>query len=177
MFADGGFTDLFIAYPVWAAGVRGPRLRALAERVALRVGADSAEGVELLARALAGTEAEVVVEVDSGQHRTGVAPEGAGQVAAAARRFGLGVAGCSHSRAIATGLAGGMRRHWTRRAPCKRREAALRRVGEGAGLRSGGSTPTAALVDESVLNESPGCTSSTTPSRSSSGPPTGTPSL
>ena len=93
VFADGGFTDLFIAYPVWAAGARGPRLRALAERVALRVGADSAEGVELLAHVLAGSEAEVVVEVDSGHHRTGVAPERAGEVAAAARRCGLGVAG------------------------------------------------------------------------------------
>ena len=32
-------------------------------------------------------------------------------------------------------------------------EAALRRVEVGAGLRSGGSTPTAALVDEGALNE------------------------
>src|SRR5688500_67553 len=68
LFADAGFTDLFIAYPVWAAGTRGPRLRALAERVTLRVGADSVEGVEVLAQAIAGTEAEVVVEVDSGTH-------------------------------------------------------------------------------------------------------------
>ena len=54
VFADVGFTDLFIAYPVWAAGARRRRLCALAERVALRVGADSAEGVEVLARALGG---------------------------------------------------------------------------------------------------------------------------
>src|SRR5829696_1537366 len=51
IFADAGFTDLFIAYPVWAAGARGPRLHGLADRVALRVGVDSTEGVELLARA------------------------------------------------------------------------------------------------------------------------------
>jgi D-serine deaminase-like pyridoxal phosphate-dependent protein len=153
VFADGGFTDLFIAYPVWAAGVRGPRLRALAERVALRVGADSAEGVELLARALAGTEAEVVVEVDSGQHRTGVAPERAGQVAAAARRFGLGVAGVftfpGHS------YQPGRRNEAAldEARALQEAEAALGRVDVGAGLRSGGSTPTAALVDEGALNE------------------------
>ena len=92
---------MFIAYPLWAAGVRGARLRALAERVTLRVGADCAYGVELLARALAGTEAEVVVEVDSGQHRTGVAPERAGQVAAPRSAWGWMRPGCSHSRALA----------------------------------------------------------------------------
>ena len=72
---------------------RRRRLCALAERVSLRVGADSAEGVEVLARSLAGTEVEIVVEIDSGHHRTGVAPKRAGQVAAAAHRHGLGVAG------------------------------------------------------------------------------------
>ena len=153
VFADGGFTDLFIAYPVWAAGARGPRLRALAERVALRVGADSAEGVELLARVLAGTEAEIVVEVDSGQHRTGVAPERAGQVAAAARRFGLEVAGVftfpGHSYGPGRRNAAAL----DEARALQEADVALRRVEVGAGLRSGGSTPTAALVDEGALNE------------------------
>ncbi len=125
---------------------------ALAERVALRVGADSAERVELLARALAGTEADVV-EVDSGQHRTGVAPEGAGQVAAAARRFGLGVAGVFTFPGHSYGPGRRNEAALDEARALQEAEAALRRVGEGAGLRSGGSTPTAALVDESVLNE------------------------
>ncbi|WP_345712674.1 alanine racemase, partial [Kineococcus glutinatus] len=93
VFADAGFTDLFVAYPLWAAGRRGVRLRALAERVALRVGTDSAEGAGLLARALAGTSAQVLVEVDSGHHRPGVEPAAAVEVALAARRGGLPVAG------------------------------------------------------------------------------------
>ena len=42
VFAAAGFNDLFIAYPVWAAGARAARLRALAEQVALRVGVDYA---------------------------------------------------------------------------------------------------------------------------------------
>ena len=153
VFADGGFTDLFIAYPVWAAGARGPRLRVLAERVALRVGADSAEGVELLARVLAGTEAEIVVEVDSGQHRTGVAPERAGQVAAAARRFGLEVAGVFTFPGHSYGPGRRNEAALDEARALQEAEAALRRVEVGAGLRSGGSTPTAALVDEGALNE------------------------
>ena len=58
VFANAGFTDLFIAYLVWAAGARRSRLRALAERVTLRVGVDSSEGAAVLSRAFVGTEAE-----------------------------------------------------------------------------------------------------------------------
>jgi D-serine deaminase-like pyridoxal phosphate-dependent protein len=153
VFAEAGFTDLFIAYPLWAAGARGRRLRALAERVALRVGADSAEGVEVLARALAGTDVGIVVEVDSGQHRTGVAPEHAGQIAAAAHRQGLGVAGVftfpGHSYEPGRReQAAADEAHALREA-----DAALRQAELGAGLRSGGSTPTAALVLQGALNE------------------------
>jgi len=153
IFADAGFTDLFIAYPVWAAGARGPRLHRLADRVALRVGVDSTEGVELLARALAGTEAEVVVEVDSGHHRTGVAPEFAGQVAAAARRCGLGVAGVftfpGHS------YEPGRRKQAAEdeARALQEAEAFLRKAGVGADVRSGGSTPTAAQLIQGALNE------------------------
>lgn len=153
VFANAGFTDLFIAYPVWAAGTRGLRLRALAERVALRVGADSVEGVDVLARALAGTEAEVVVEVDCGQHRTGVAPERAGQIGAAAHRYGLDVAGVftfpGHSYEPGRpNQAAVDEAHALQEA-----DAALRQAGVGAVLRSGGSTPTAALVTQAALNE------------------------
>jgi D-serine deaminase-like pyridoxal phosphate-dependent protein len=153
VFADGGFSDLFIAYPLWAAGVRGMRLRALAERVTLRVGADSPDGVELLARALAGTAAEVVVEVDSGQHRSGVAPEHAGQVAAAAQRFGLGVSGVFTFPGHSYGPGRGSPAALDEARALLEAEAALRRMGVGVGLRSGGSTPTAALVAEGGLNE------------------------
>jgi D-serine deaminase-like pyridoxal phosphate-dependent protein len=152
-FADAGFTDLFIAYPVWASGVRGSRLRALAERVALLVGVDSGEGAEVLARALGGAEVDVVVEVDSGQHRTGVAPERAGDVAAAARRHGLGVAGVftfpGHS------YEPGRRKQAAldEARALQVAAAALRQAGMDADLRSGGSTPTAALVIEGALSE------------------------
>jgi D-serine deaminase-like pyridoxal phosphate-dependent protein len=81
VFASGGFTDLFIAYPLWVDAARGSRLRALAERAAVVVGVDSSDGARALAAQVPGTA--VMVEVDSGQHRTGVAPEEAGLVAEA----------------------------------------------------------------------------------------------
>ena len=153
LFADAGFTDLLIAYPVWAAGTRGPRLRALAERVTLRVGADSVEGVEVLAQAIAGTEAEVVVEVDSGHHRTGVSPRSAGEIAAAARRRGLGVAGVftfpGHS--YQPGRQEQVAADEVR--ALLGADAALRQAGVRGGMRSGGSTPTAALAQQGALNE------------------------
>jgi D-serine deaminase-like pyridoxal phosphate-dependent protein len=153
VFADAGMTDLFIAYPLWATGARGLRLRALADRAALRVGADSVQGVEVLGRVLAGTEAEIVVEVDSGHHRTGVAPALAGEVAVTARRSGLRVAGVFTfpGHGYDPGLRERAAADETR--ALQQADAALREEGVGAGLRSGGSTPTAALIDPGALNE------------------------
>jgi D-serine deaminase-like pyridoxal phosphate-dependent protein len=153
VFAEAGCNDLFIAYPVWAAGARAARLRALAERVALRVGVDSSEGVEAVARALAGTDAEVVVEVDSGHHRTGVAPERAGQVAATAQRYGLRVAGVFTFPGHGYEPGGRKQAAADEARALQEADAALRQAGLGAGLRSGGSTPTAALLIQGALNE------------------------
>ncbi len=93
VFAAAGFEDLFIAYPLWAGGPRAARLRALAGSVSLRIGVDSADGARGLAHALAGAPAQVLVELDSGMGRTGVAPQHAAAVARAAVAEGLDVAG------------------------------------------------------------------------------------
>jgi D-serine deaminase-like pyridoxal phosphate-dependent protein len=153
VFADAGCTDLFLAYPLWAAGARGRRLRALAERVALRVGADSAEGVEVLGRALAGTGAEVVIEIDSGHHRTGVAPVFAGPVAVAAHRAGLRVAGVFTFPGHGYGPGQRERAAADEARALSVAAASLRDAGVAAELRSGGSTPTAALLDPEALTE------------------------
>ena len=153
VFADAGCADLFIAYPLWAAGAKGTRLRAVADRVSLRVGADSREGAELLARALAGTEAEVMIEIDSGHHRTGVDPARAAEVAAAAERGGLPVAGVFTF--AGHGYAPDQRERAAADEARALREAALalRRAGVAGRLCSGGSTPTAALLERDALNE------------------------
>ena len=95
VFADAGFTDLFIAYPLLAAGPKVDRLRRLAARCRLSVGADSTAGLDGLAAALAGAPVplRVVIEIDSGGARTGVRPESAGALARYARDLGLDVTG------------------------------------------------------------------------------------
>jgi len=95
VFAEAGFEDLFVAYPVWGGGARAQRLRELHDRIELRVGIDSAEGAESLALAVQGASRplRVLVEVDSGGHRTGVEPGSAGRLAAQAEQAGLEVLG------------------------------------------------------------------------------------
>jgi D-serine deaminase-like pyridoxal phosphate-dependent protein len=91
VFVDGGIADVFVAYPLWLDDQRARRLAALTERATVSVGIDSAESAANLARRVPGVA--VLVEVDSGQHRTGVAPADAGRLAVAAAREGLDVRG------------------------------------------------------------------------------------
>lgn len=94
LYADAGFDDLFIAYPVIAAGPKAPRLRALADRCTLSVGADSVAGLEALAGATRGAPPPaVLIEIDVGGHRTGVPPGVAESLASQAAQLGLTVRG------------------------------------------------------------------------------------
>lgn len=152
IFQDAG--DLFVAYPIWPSPEQVTRLRSLRENTALRVGVDSAESAEALGHALPGLE--VLVEVDSGHHRSGVVPEAAGAVAVAADKAGLTVrgvftfpghgygpdrmrpAGADESAALSTAA------------------AALTAHGLDASIRSGGSTPTAAVTGDALTEMRPG---------------------
>jgi D-serine deaminase-like pyridoxal phosphate-dependent protein len=82
VFADAGFDDLFVAYPV-VGDDKGRRLLELADRVRIAVGADSVEGARTLARPFreAGRSLDVVLKVDVGYGRVGVLPERAAEVA------------------------------------------------------------------------------------------------
>jgi D-serine deaminase-like pyridoxal phosphate-dependent protein len=91
VFAAAGAGDLFVAYPLWVDAARAVRLRAVAERAEASVGVDSVEGARALAAHLPGWP--VLVEVDSGHHRSGVRPDEAGTTAVAAARAGLDVVG------------------------------------------------------------------------------------
>jgi D-serine deaminase-like pyridoxal phosphate-dependent protein len=92
IFAGAGLGEIFVAYPLWADRLRAPRLRDLAGRVRLMTGVDSLAAVHQLAAAVRGhAELRVLVEVDCGLRRSGVAPADSGRVAAAAARAGLAV--------------------------------------------------------------------------------------
>jgi D-serine deaminase-like pyridoxal phosphate-dependent protein len=95
---DGGIAEVFIGYPVWADGPKAQRLRDLRRRApGLTVGVDSAEAAALLASAVRGAGDDplgVLVEVDSGARRSGVAgPAEALAVATRARDEGFDVLG------------------------------------------------------------------------------------
>ncbi|GAC1664289.1 MAG: D-TA family PLP-dependent enzyme [Candidatus Limnocylindrales bacterium] len=146
VFVGAGITDVFLAYPVWAEGPKAARLRALHDAApAFRVGLDSLESAERLAAAVAGSarSLSVLVEIDPGNGRTGVAsPEGALEVARAARAAGLAVEGVfshgGHGYRVGGAEPAGADEVRTLGAAV----AALRRDGFDAPVVSAGSTPT-----------------------------------
>lgn len=152
VFAGAGFDDLVIAYPLWVDADASARLRALGERIRLAVGADSATS----AANLAGLPLEVLVEIDSGHHRSGVAPGEAGELAAAVAALGLTVRGVftfpGHSyspdgrRAAASDEADAL----------GRAAAAMAAAGLPASVISGGSTPSAEYVGSPLTELRPG---------------------
>ena len=154
VFAAAGVDDLFIAYPIWADAARGARLRALADKAALRIGVDSVEAAEQLGRALAGTSAQIVVEVDCGHHRSGVSPDAVAEVAAAAGRSGLDVVGMFTFPGHSYAPSGGRSRAAADEANALDAAViALSRAGIEPRVCSGGSTPSLAFSETSVLNE------------------------
>ena len=147
VFANAGFNDIFIAYPVWAEGPRADRLRALARRVRLRVGVDSITSARMLAHAATSGQhpapLAVAIEVDSGHHRSGVAPDHAGAIAAAAAEYGLIVDGVftypGHSYALEARFSAAVQEAEALSAASE----SLRELGMECPVVSGGSTPSA----------------------------------
>lgn len=136
-FADAGFTDLLVAYPVFPVRTKADRLHRLLDAVSLYVGVDNPAGAAAVARAARGRPLRVVLEVDSGQHRTGVAPGDVVPLAEQCDALGLQVGGVfthgGHSYA----------------GPDAPHQAA---VDEGAALARAADTLTAAGFDPAVVS-------------------------
>lgn len=153
VFVDAGVEDVFIAYPLWLTTDSAARLRDLAERADVAIGVDSVEAARHGGALLAGADVAVLVEVDSGHHRSGCEPAAAGTVAAAVVEAGLRLRGvftfpghgygpgaresaaADESRALAAAV------------------ASLREAGLEPEVVSGGSTPTLAAADTGVATE------------------------
>jgi len=144
VFAAAGAGDLFVALPLWPDDDRAARLRALAQRVALRLTVDSAEGAEHLARSLAGAPASVLVEVDSGHHRSGIVPDRVADVAAAAAAAGLDVVGAFTFPGHSYSPEARVTAAYDERRALRAAADALRSVGLAPTVLSGGSTPSLA---------------------------------
>jgi D-serine deaminase-like pyridoxal phosphate-dependent protein len=155
VFADAGIDDIFIAYPLWLSPQKAERLRRLAATAKIAVGVDSAAGAAMLGARLgqAAGSVSVLVEVDSGHHRSGVSPEAAGAVAEAASQAGLQVAGVftfpGHSYAPGMPAEAAAQEQQALRHATQ----SLAAAGFEATRRSGGSTPTALLTEASTATE------------------------
>jgi D-serine deaminase-like pyridoxal phosphate-dependent protein len=156
VFAAAGFDDIFIAYPIWPSGTKGPRIRKLAETIRLRVGVDNVAAINALADAM-GPEPErlqVVIEVDCGARRSGAPAEAAGDLALAARKRGLVPAG------VFTYPGHGSAGPDARKRAADDQDAALTTavrsltaVGITPSVVSAGSTPTVEFATSSVITE------------------------
>ncbi len=156
VFALAGLRDLFVAYPVWAEGPKAGRLRDLHDAADLRVGVDSTAGAERLAAAVSGSRRplKVLVELDSGGHRTGTPTAGdAVQVAIAASRAGLQVEGVfthgGHSYRPGAAGSAALDESTTLDAGA----GALEAAGFEVRTISAGSTPTRTLAAQGRVNE------------------------
>ncbi len=153
LFADGGCPSVFIAYPLWAgSGERGSRLAALADRIDLRVGVDSVAAAVRLADAVPGLR--VLIEVDSGQHRSGVLPEQVAALASSCVELGLEAVGAfthpGHSYASPAAVSGAAEDERTALAAAG---DALTEFTDARPVLSGGSSPTAAAGLAAPLTE------------------------
>lgn len=75
-FFDAGVTDIFVAYPVWATADDAGLLHRIATTGTLAVGTDSVEAVHQLADVTGEHPGvELLIEINSGHHRSGVLPE------------------------------------------------------------------------------------------------------
>lgn len=143
-FAADGCPGIFIAYPLWAgSGDRSVRLAALRDRTDLRVGVDSAAAAARLADAVPGLR--VLVEVDSGQHRSGTGVDQVAALAARCRELGLDVIGAfTHPGHAYASPEGAPRAAADERAALTAAGAALSEIIDASPVLSGGSSPTVA---------------------------------
>lgn len=153
VFAAAGVDDIFIAYPLWLTRARAARLRALAATTTITLGCDSVESGRHTASLLTDTPVRVLIEIDSGHHRTGVQPDAAGAVAAALVDAGLDVRGVftfpGHSYAPGEAAAAAA----SEIALLVGAADSLRAHGVEPLVLSGGSTPSAAYLQSSPLTE------------------------
>lgn len=153
IFAGAGIDDLFIAYPLWVDMRKAVRLRLLAEKARLRIGTDSIEAIEQIARELEAAELSVSLELDSGHHRSGVLAEDALPIAERARELGVRLDGLftfpGHSYAPGEQSSAAAQESEILSDTARR----LREAGHEIAHLSGGSSPTAEVEEPTAAQE------------------------
>ena len=157
-FANHAVDDIFIAYPIVPSGDKAERLRGLARRVTLRVGVENPQGAAILAKAARNRPISVLIEIDSGQHRTGVLPSEAVALAAECARLGLNVDGVfTHGGHAYSSVTAPFKAGEDEGSQLVSAALALRDAGFACPIVSAGSTPTwNASRPSTVTEERPG---------------------
>lgn len=157
VFAASGIDDVFVAFPLWASPSKTARLKRVAERCRLRLGVESIEGARRLGADV--PDVDVLIEVDSGELRTGVrTPQAAVAVAAAAADAGLHVRGLfTHGGHSYNSPDSASRAAEDEVRTLTHAAVALERAGHQVDVLSAGSTPTARLsARDDITEERPG---------------------
>jgi D-serine deaminase-like pyridoxal phosphate-dependent protein len=147
LFSKKGIRDIFIAYPLFVNDSKLGRLVKLARRVKLTLAIDSAQGARALARGLTGID--VLVEIDSGHHRSGCDPKQAGEVALEAKSLGLNPVGIFTYPGHSYKPKGAKQAVADEQRALKESATAMAKVGIEAKIISSGSTPSAGFSAES----------------------------
>jgi D-serine deaminase-like pyridoxal phosphate-dependent protein len=152
LFSKKGLRDIFIAYPLFVTASKLKRLSKLARRVKLTLAIDSVEGAKALAEGLSGID--VLVEIDSGHHRSGCNPERAGEVALEAKSLGLDPIGVFTFPGHSYKPKGARQAVLDEQKALKEAATAMSKVGIEAKVISSGSTPSATISAESGIKSS-----------------------
>ncbi|WP_298210954.1 alanine racemase [Ferrimicrobium sp.] len=158
VFIAAGFDDIFIARPLWITADAAAKLDQLTLSANLRIGVDSRRGVQSLAEQLQRRESiEVMVEIDSGQHRTGVHPSQAGPLALHCQSLGLRIAGVfTHGGHSYAGPGAVSRAAADESEALETASRSLEDHGIAATVLSAGSSPTALELGGGVTEARPG---------------------
>jgi D-serine deaminase-like pyridoxal phosphate-dependent protein len=160
VFVDAGIEDIFIAYPLWLSREKARRIHAMLERARIAIGVSSVEAAEQLGRVLGeSSEVRIIIEIDSGEARTGVTDStSALEVADACVAAGLHVSGVfAHGGASYGGVDAVVPAANDEARVLLSAAATLRGAGYEIRVVSAGSTPTALLsAVEGVSEERPG---------------------
>jgi D-serine deaminase-like pyridoxal phosphate-dependent protein len=155
VFSAAGFADIFVAYPLWLDVFKTASLTRVLEHSSVLLGVDSVDSARQIANAVGMRAGRlgVLIEIDSGHHRSGVRPQDAGALAVAVQDAGLDVAGLftfpghSYSPTARESAARDEERALSAAV------ASLDERGIAARIVSGGSTPSLEFASSSVLTE------------------------
>ena len=148
LFAKKGVKDIFIAYPLFVTESKLGRLVKLARKAKLTLAIDSTKGAKALAAGLQGVS--VLIEIDSGHHRSGCSPQRAGEVALQAKSLGLNPIGIFTYPGHSYKPKGANKAVADEQRAFKEAVSAMVKVGIEVRVISSGSTPSAGVSAESA---------------------------